>query len=272
MCNESKVMDINNEVFSTMRRDLNKILTGTLKNMTSKGSDEATITVKITLTLDHEDVYNSESECDDDTRDAIKPSVVHKISSVLTIKDEQKGICTGDEELVWDKDLGTYVTRPFSHAQTSMYDQPEAKESSTSAEDDATIPNQAQIPGKAPAKLLSGPDDTGDKNGDAIDADFHEIDNDVLEVENCGKDILVKGFQSVEQAEKFADDIIELNDGLEVVVEVYDDDSGADVRIKGANKNQKNGIKVICENGGLSIVDCDPNDGFDMEYDAPAEE
>ena len=156
-----------------------------------KGDDEATLTIKLVLTLDHEDGYDSDSQCEDDAHDVIKPSVQHKITSVLTTKSNTSGETKGDDALYWDKESGMYVTRPFLGAQTSMFDADKKADDdkiegmrSSLMDDDAH--EQLSLDGRAPAPQLTAPsDDSANANDDAIDADFHDIsEDDCYTVEN----------------------------------------------------------------------------------------
>jgi hypothetical protein len=52
----------------------------------------------------------------------LAPTFSHKVSSVLSIKDEASGALFGDYELVWDRENMTYIMRPIEDGQTSIYD------------------------------------------------------------------------------------------------------------------------------------------------------
>lgn len=288
----ASVMNINNEVFAKMRTDFDSILNSTLKKMTGKGDDEATLTIKLVLTLDHEDGYDSDSQCEDDAHDVIKPSVQHKITSVLTTKSNTSGETKGDEALYWDKESGMYVTRPFLGAQTSMFDEDKKVDDdkidglrSSLMDDDEH--EQLSLDGRAPAPQLTAPsDDSANANDDAIDADFHDIsEEDCYTVENLNGDVVISGFDSIEDAKEFAASIFSLDSGLKAEAEEWPvENAGADryvVVINGVSENQKKGIEARCTKDGLSIADLEPEGGKDdteapdvddLPYDAPEEE
>ena len=288
----ASVMNINNEVFAKMRTDFDIILNSTLKKMTGKGDDEATLTIKLVLTLDHEDGYDSDSQCEDDAHDVIKPSVQHKITSVLTTKSNTSGETKGDEALYWDKESGMYVTRPFLGAQTSMFDENKKVDdgkidglrSSLMDEDEH---EQLSLDGRAPAPQLAAPaEDTDNANDDAIDADFHDIsEDDCYTVENLHGDVVISGFNSIEDAKEFAASIFSLDSSLKAEAEEWPvNNAGADhyvVVIEGVSENQKKGIEARCTKDGLSIADLGAEDAEDdtevpdvddLPYDAPEEE
>ncbi len=286
----ASVMNINNEVFAKMRTDFDSILNSTLKKMTGKGDDEATLTIKLVLTLDHEDGYDSDSQCEDDAHDVIKPSVQHKITSVLTTKSNTSGETKGDEALYWDKESGMYVTRPFLGAQTSMFD--ETKKVSDDKIDglrssliDDDEHEQLSLDGRAPAPQLAAPAADDNANDDA-DADFHDIsEEDCYTVENLNGDVVISGFNSIEDAKEFAASIFSLDSSLKAEAEEWPvNNAGADryvVVIEGVSENQKNGIEARCTKDGLSIADLEPEGGLDdteapetddLPYDAPEEE
>lgn len=284
-------MNINNEVFAKMRTDFDIILNSTLKKMTGKGDDEATLTIKLVLTLDHEDGYDSDSQCEDDAHDVIKPSVQHKITSVLTTKSNTSGETKGDEALYWDKESGMYVTRPFLGAQTSMFDADKKVDDdkinglrSSLTDDDEH--EQLSLDGRTPAPQLTAPAADDNANDDAIKADFHDIsEEDCYTVENLNGDVVVSGFDSIEDAKEFAASIFSLDSSLKAEAEEWPvNNAGADryvVVIEGVSENQKKGIEARCTKDGLSIADLGAEDAEDdtevpdvddLPYDAPEEE
>lgn len=287
----ASVMNINNEVFAKMRTDFDIILNSTLKKMTGKGDDEATLTIKLVLTLDHEDGYDSDSQCEDDAHDVIKPSVQHKITSVLTTKSNTSGETKGDEALYWDKESGMYVTRPFLGAQTSMFDENEKVgddkiNSLRSSLTDDDEHEQLSLDGRAPAPQLTAPASDDNSNDDAIEADFHDIgEEDCYTVENLNGDVVISGFDSIEDAKEFAASIFSLDSSLKAEAEEWPvNNAGADhyvVVIENVSENQKKGIEARCTKDGLSIADLGAEDGEDdtevpdvddLPYDAPEEE
>ena len=115
-------LNINSEAFNAMKEDFNKILKRTLSNMEMKDSDAAEMTVKLKITLTKDEAPDFDIVAYQATREVIKPSFTHKVSSVMQIKDEESGFLKGDYELVWDKELGDYVMKPIENSQRSFFD------------------------------------------------------------------------------------------------------------------------------------------------------
>ena len=288
----ASVMNINNEVFAKMRTDFDIILNCTLKKMTGKGDDEATLTIKLVLTLDHEDGYDSDSQCEDDAHDVIKPSVQHKITSVLTTKSNTSGETKGDDALYWDKESGMFVTRPFLGAQTSMIDADKKVDGDKidglrSSLMDESDNEQLTLNGCPVVPQLSAPTADDDANDDAIDADFHDIsEDDYYTVENLYGDVVVSGFNSIEDAKEFAASIFSIYSSLKAEAEEWPVEEGSNdpqfvVVINGVSENQKKGIEARCTKDGLSIAYLEPEseddnieapETDDLPYDAPEEE
>lgn len=118
MCANDLDLSLNGETFASLKSDFDAILERTLGNMTMKGADEATITIKLGVSLTKTTVPSGGA-----LRDVTKPTFKHDISSVMQVKDKMSGQLSGNMELVWDADLQQYVLRPIDDGQTSMFDQ-----------------------------------------------------------------------------------------------------------------------------------------------------
>lgn len=118
MNNEDYVLNMGSQVFESLRHDFDDVLKKTLANMTSKDSKEATLTVKLAITLADSTAPNFEGA--GNMRDIIKPSFSHKVSSVLQIKTEESGSLKGEYELVYDDDLQDFVMKPIDYGQESF--------------------------------------------------------------------------------------------------------------------------------------------------------
>ena len=103
-------MTIASDAFEKMRGDFDKVLQGTLRNMEQKESSYAEIGVKLKITLIRSEVSDGSYM----TREILKPRFEHKVTSVMNIKDEEKGFFLGECELVWDEMSGTYIAVPLS--------------------------------------------------------------------------------------------------------------------------------------------------------------
>ncbi len=113
----TKDLTLNSDTFKSMKEDFNSILSRTLGNMTMRGATDATVTLKLSVSL--EKVADNTNE---EMREVTKPSFKHDISSVMQVKDKKSGALTGNNELVWDEDKGDWVLREFGAQQMNMFD------------------------------------------------------------------------------------------------------------------------------------------------------
>ena len=111
-------LSLKSETFSALKEDFDSILARTIGNMEMKGAEEATVTLKLGISLEKGSVNGPAG-----IRDIVKPSFKHDISSVMQVKDKKSGALTGDYEMVWDADEGKYVMRRIDNGQTSMFDE-----------------------------------------------------------------------------------------------------------------------------------------------------
>lgn len=122
MNNKDLTLTINSDTFTAMKNDFDKVLTRTLSNMLGKESDEATITLKLSISLREDEAPDFEATYPNAIRAIQKPRFDHKISSVMQIKTEESGSLKGEYELIWDKEKGDYVMRPIDNGQQSLFD------------------------------------------------------------------------------------------------------------------------------------------------------
>jgi hypothetical protein len=111
----SAELKLENEVFDAFRTDMNVVIRELLKNMIARGSEDGKITATIEVGLFPE--YT-------ETGTSLQPRFIHKVSSVLQLKDEKKGIALcKDMELVLDEKTNTYYLQHIKgKPQMSIYD------------------------------------------------------------------------------------------------------------------------------------------------------
>ncbi len=131
MNNKDLTLTINSDTFTAMKNDFDKVLTRTLSNMLGKESDEATITLKLNISLREDEAPDFEATYPNAIRAIQKPRFDHKISSVMQIKTEESGSLKGEYELIWDKEKGDYVMRPIDNGQQSLFDDDAPVQAST---------------------------------------------------------------------------------------------------------------------------------------------
>lgn len=107
-------LTMESNAFASLKSDFDQILRRTLANMECKESEQAELTIKLKVSLEKFVAPNS-------TRDIVKPTFKHKISSVMQIKDEKSGYLGGNYELIWDGERGDYIIRPLDDGQMDFY-------------------------------------------------------------------------------------------------------------------------------------------------------
>lgn len=144
---------IENDMFMDLRAGFNKILGRTLGSMKRKGSDNAELTVKLSIGLTEE--YSDDNEC------VYRPDFKHKVSSILKVKDEISGRDSGEFTIVFDEETGECVARKTGLDQINMDE----------FEDEPTEP--LMIEGDV-NNALPEPDEESDN--DIIDAEYEEVE------------------------------------------------------------------------------------------------
>ena len=115
-------LSIESSVFDALKRDFDKVLKRTIGNMQVKESEEATLTLKLSILLKEIEVPNYESDDPTAMRIVHTPQFDHKVSSVMQIKTEESGKFKGEYELVWDEELQDFVMKPIDNGQMSFDD------------------------------------------------------------------------------------------------------------------------------------------------------
>lgn len=114
-----KRLELECSAFDEMRGNFNAALQGTLAEMEAKQSDEATLTLKLSIaiiTLSAPDPENPEGS----RRIIQKPLIEHKITSAISIKHETKGTLEEECELAFDG--SSYILKPLAGVQGTIYD------------------------------------------------------------------------------------------------------------------------------------------------------
>lgn len=185
---EVLTLNINSDVFDPMKTDFNSVLKNTLRNMYSKQSDVAEITLKLKITLEEDTAPDIDSGRVTGTREIVKPLLSHKLSSVMQIKEEKSGSFNGNYELVYDEDAKEFVIRPIEDAQMTFgdeFDMPcdgEIIDADFEDCDEDCDNEQPQIEGREDLPMLGSGDDTdGEDFVESLPDDFFDDDNDIPE-------------------------------------------------------------------------------------------
>lgn len=110
-------LSLKGDAFLLLKNDFDVILERTVNNMKAKGSDEATITLKLNILLEKGTNYTDSDEIEVD-----KPTFTFDISSVMQVKDKKSGVLGGDYYLELDNQSKKYVMRRIGDKQKSMFD------------------------------------------------------------------------------------------------------------------------------------------------------
>lgn len=185
---EITALNINSEAFEPMKNDFDRVLKKTLSNMYSKQSDVAEITLKLKITLEEETAPEINEGVVTGTREIIVPTLNHKLSSVMQIKEETSGTFKGNYELVYDEDAQKFVIRPVEDAQMTFgdeFDMPcdgEIIDADFEDCDEDCDNEQPQIEGREDLPMLGSGDDTdGEDFFQSVPDDFFDDDNDIPE-------------------------------------------------------------------------------------------
>lgn len=109
-----KPINLESDTFSQMKQDVTRYLNHLLRLMQRYGEDKASLTLKLTVTL-------QEQELDDGNKGTV-PTFEHKVTTAVQRKDETKGKLPG--EYILDPDgNGGYNLKPLS-GQMDMFEEP----------------------------------------------------------------------------------------------------------------------------------------------------
>ena len=176
MCVENAMpLSLKSDTFAALKEDFDSVLTRTIANMEMRCAREATINLKVSISLDKtEDVKNGGS------RPVTIPSFKHDISSVMQVKDKKSGALTGDYELVWDDDEGNYVIRRIDDGQTIMRDD------IVDADYDESVRQEVKLLNHSEELLVerNSADEGKDVPSDGQDEDNYEYDGNDEEYDN----------------------------------------------------------------------------------------
>ena len=111
----SEELRLENEIFDGFRSDMNVIIRELIRNMIARGSEDGKITATIEVGLFPEFT---------ETGTTFQPRFIHKVGSVLQLKDQKSGIAPcKDYELALDENTNTYYLRHVKgKPQMSIYD------------------------------------------------------------------------------------------------------------------------------------------------------
>ncbi len=113
-----ETIEMNSTVFQKMRTDFDRLLSRTIRCLLEKNSSTATVSLKLDIELERITLIDEHS--DTGTKEVITPRFSHKVSSVMQIKQEEKGASDGMYELTFDDVACLYAVREFGGDQTTF--------------------------------------------------------------------------------------------------------------------------------------------------------
>lgn len=117
MFRNDQKLSLSENTFEQMKADFDSILNRTIGNMEMKGASEATVTMKLIISLEKTTTYT-----DHGPLDVTRPVFKHDISSVMQVKDKKSGQLDEEMALVFDDTTGEYILRPIRDGQMTMDD------------------------------------------------------------------------------------------------------------------------------------------------------
>jgi rhodanese-related sulfurtransferase len=105
-------LSLESDCFIELRQEFDAMLQKTLASMIRRDSDDATLTLKLHLRLDH--------TSDSLQRAVIRPDISHKITSAIMVKDDLNGRVNGDYELLYDAAAERYLLRELPPEEGQM--------------------------------------------------------------------------------------------------------------------------------------------------------
>ena len=124
MCNNKKYpLSLNGDTFNAFKSDFDQMLRKLLLEMEKWDSEEATINMKMVVTLSKDQERDFACNGYDGMKDIIKPSFKHEIGTVLQVKDKKSGSLGGNMKMVWDRENGVYVMQDIDNGQTTLFDE-----------------------------------------------------------------------------------------------------------------------------------------------------
>lgn len=194
---ETMDLTMEGEPFDELRRNFNIIIQRLIKNMSDTESDEAKISITVDVKLDTEFIPEYKDGKQNGGRDIKKPTFKHKVTSAISVKDEESGVRNTEMELVWDDEQHMYVLKPvLGGEQMTMNDymKQQADQAAKENEQDkietdpekkwmnvgqieGPVADEGALPGPvSDERALPGPADE-DSPDDVIDGEFREIEN-----------------------------------------------------------------------------------------------
>lgn len=171
-------LELGGEMFEKVREDFDLLFQKLFKKMQDSNSDEGSIDLKLSITINEQQV----EDADGGTVTVKMPIIKHKVSTQVPVKDAVDGTADVGMALVYDESLKRYVMKYVSlDGQTSIFD--EDMQAGFNARDDDEdsgedeIEEVGQIPGDNRYLGYTEPEN-GDSDEDNADHDNYYGDDE----------------------------------------------------------------------------------------------
>ena len=112
---------LEDETFEDARQRFNTVLQRLFRSMIDTESNEGSITLKMDVSMQTEYIPNHDPDIKGESRCVRLPQFAYKVSSSITVKDEQKGNKNPQMELVWDDKQQKYVLQYVANTEQRSY-------------------------------------------------------------------------------------------------------------------------------------------------------
>ena len=171
-------LSLSGEAFATLRSDFNEVLHSTMRGMIDTEQDVAEISMKVKIILTDSSAPDLTVAGGQQTREITKPKFEHTITSVIQHKEKKTGSFSGEYELVFDAETGTYVVRPIENGQTTLFDDSKGSVSGEVIDAEYSVVDETdEVPalGEGPRALPGPAEGAYEEDGDGVLEDTEEI-------------------------------------------------------------------------------------------------
>lgn len=169
------------EVFEDARQKFNVVLQRLFKSMADTNSSDGSITLKMDVNMKRELIPNNDPEIKGSTREIMLPDFGYKVSSAISVKEEEKGNNNPQMELVWNEEQQKFVLQYVANTtQRSIFDSDFQENMSGKKAGDGQdgIETSTERDYLAVAQIAGPVEDQNTDSQDIVDGDFRELGED----------------------------------------------------------------------------------------------
>ncbi len=169
------------EVFEDARQKFNVVLQRLFKSMADTNSSDGSITLKMDVNMKRELIPNNDPEIKGSTREIMLPDFGYKVSSAISVKEEEKGNNNPQMELVWNEEQQKFVLQYVANTtQRSIFDSDFQENMSGKKAGDGQdgIETSTERDYLAVAQIAGPVEDQNTDSQEIVDGDFRELGED----------------------------------------------------------------------------------------------